>query len=182
VVNSNRVEEILRLADGRELKYVQVESAFSNPNGHVNEKALDWICSAVRMATGGDDAEWYLHGCSEHRINNNSSSSSSSGSNGDKNNDNGNAINVSIDMSPSNSSCPSVRVTPPPLDPSSDVLELYCGNGNHTVAIAGGELMSQNNHLFCPALDFTLLRCAVLCGARVHCSILDCASTYYSLL
>jgi tRNA (Uracil-5-)-methyltransferase len=143
VVNSNRVEEILRLADGRELKYVQVESAFSNPNGHVNEKALDWICSAVRMATGGDDAEWYSQGCSEHRINNNSSSSGSS--NSDKNNDNGNAINVSFDMSLSNSGCPSVYVTPPPLDPSSDVLELYCGNGNHTVAIAGDAV--ANNYL-----------------------------------
>jgi tRNA (Uracil-5-)-methyltransferase len=134
VVNSDRVEEILRLADGRELKYVQVESAFSNPNGFVNEKALNWICSAVRMATGGDDAEWYSPGCSEHSI---SSSGSSSTGDNDDGNCNGNAINISVDMSLSHSSCPRVGVTPPPLDPCSDVLELYCGNGNHTVAIAG---------------------------------------------
>lgn len=138
VVKSNRVEEVLRLADGRELKYVQVESAFSNPNGHVNEKALDWICSAVRMATGDDDAEWYPQCCSEYNINSdtgnsyNSSSNSSSSSTGDNGDDNGNAINRSIDISH-----PNQAATPPPLDPSSDVLELYCGNGNHTVAIAG---------------------------------------------
>jgi len=51
-LNTNRVTEILHLADNRKVSYVQMESAFSNPNGHVNEKALDWICTAVKSDSG----------------------------------------------------------------------------------------------------------------------------------
>jgi hypothetical protein len=29
-----------------------METAFSNPNGYVNEKALDWICAAVKSESG----------------------------------------------------------------------------------------------------------------------------------
>ena len=98
VVKTNHVKEILHLSDGRQLTYLQVEGAFSNPNGHVNEKALDWICAAVNQSIielAGDTV------CT----------GSSSGENG-----NGS-----------------------PLGPRNniDLLELYCGNGNHTVAIAG---------------------------------------------
>jgi tRNA (uracil-5-)-methyltransferase len=76
VEGCNRVTEALHLADGRTVTYVQVEDGFSNPNAAVNQGALDWICSAVQLAT-----------------------SSSSGG-------------------------------------AQDFLELYCGNGNHTCAIA----------------------------------------------
>lgn len=74
-IGTNRLTEKLHLSDGRSLSYIQIEDGFSNPNAHVNEKALDWICGVVRLAA-------------------------SSRSNG------------------------------------MDLLELYCGNGNHTVAIA----------------------------------------------
>ena len=110
------------------MSYIQVDSAFSNPNGHVNEKALDWICSTVRHATnyviddikgtgstfsGPDSVESSGNlvsdrVCSDSRDNNNSSSSCDSSSS-------------------ESSSAPC------------DLLELYCGNGNHTVAIAGDD-------------------------------------------
>lgn len=82
----------MHLSDGRKLSYVQVEGAFSNPNGHVNEKALDWICAAVNQST--------------------------------------------IELS-SDSACSLSDGKGDPLGPNIDLLELYCGNGNHTVAIAG---------------------------------------------
>jgi tRNA/tmRNA/rRNA uracil-C5-methylase (TrmA/RlmC/RlmD family) len=92
VVGSDSVTEILELSDGRRLRYTQVEDGFSNPNGHVNAKALDWICSCITQAAAS------LFGSGE-------ASSSSDGE-----------VPVAADM---------------------DVLELFCGNGNHTVAIAG---------------------------------------------
>lgn len=91
-MKTNHVKEVLHLSDGRKLTYVQVEGAFSNPNGHVNEKALDWICAAVNQSTKE------LSSDSVCRL---------TGGKGDA------------------------------LGPNSDLLELYCGNGNHTVAIAG---------------------------------------------
>jgi tRNA (Uracil-5-)-methyltransferase len=104
VVNTNHVKEVLHLSDGRNLTYVQVEGAFSNPNGHVNEKALNWICSAVTQST--------------------------------------------IELS-SDSVCSLSGGKGDPLGPNIDLLELYCGNGNHTVAIAGEifqSLMPILNH------------------------------------
>ena len=89
VVGSDSVTEILDLSDGRRLSYTQVEDGFSNPNGHVNAKALDWICSCIAQAAS-------LIGRGQ-----------TSSSDGEA---------QAIDM---------------------DVLELFCGNGNHTVAIAG---------------------------------------------
>jgi hypothetical protein len=37
----------MQLADGRTLIYKQVDSAFSNPNSHVNVKVLDWLCANI---------------------------------------------------------------------------------------------------------------------------------------
>lgn len=107
VVKTNHVKEILHLSDGRQLTYLQVEGAFSNPNGHVNEKALDWICAAVNQSI----------------------------------------TELSGDTVCTDSSCVE-NGNGSPLGPSNiiDLLELYCGNGNHTVAIAG-TLFSVHIHL-----------------------------------
>ena len=86
--------EVLHLADGRAVSYIQVEDGFSNPNASVNQLALDWICSVIEHATAN----------LANQCNDSGDDSSSSSSNGTR-------------------GC-------------LDVLELYCGNGNHTVAIA----------------------------------------------
>ena len=110
----------------------------------MNEIALDWICSAVKMATGGVGAIWSSKSYSEHSITRSSSSRSSSSSSGSSssdgdNEDNTTDLSINMDVTSDRSDDPILGVTSPPLDPSSDVLELYCGNGNHTVAIAGEE-------------------------------------------
>uniref|UniRef100_A0A7S3LQR0 Uncharacterized protein n=1 Tax=Aplanochytrium stocchinoi TaxID=215587 RepID=A0A7S3LQR0_9STRA len=46
VIGSNFIVESLNLLD-KSLKYRQVEGAFSNPNGHVNCKALEWLYSCA---------------------------------------------------------------------------------------------------------------------------------------
>lgn len=104
VVKTNHVKEVLHLSDGRYLTYAQVEGAFSNPNGHVNEKALDWICSVVNQST--------------------------------------------IELSSDTVSLSGGKY---PLGPNVDLLELYCGNGNHTVAIAGEVILSS-----CPFYNFDI--------------------------
>lgn len=81
VVGEDYVMECLPLADGRSLRYKQVEEGFSNPNSAVNRDALGWLCSVAQQAEGN----------SRHTE--------------------GNA--------------------------KVDLLEMYCGNGNHTVALAG---------------------------------------------
>lgn len=103
-MKTNHVKEVLHLSDGRQLTYVQVEGAFSNPNGHVNEEALDWICAAV---------------------------------------------NQSIMELSSDTVCTSSGENGSPLGPRNniDLLELYCGNGNHTVAIAG--TVRYISYIFC---------------------------------
>ncbi len=72
----------------REVKYVQVEEGFSNPNAEVNRRALGWICSCVVAAA------------------------------------------ASATASAAASSC----ITVPRRH---NLLEMFCGNGNHTMAIAG---------------------------------------------
>jgi tRNA (uracil-5-)-methyltransferase len=67
------ITEALRLHDGRTIHYRQCEGSFSNPNGRVNERVLDWICHQVSCA---------------HK------------------------------------------------ECANRLLELYCGNGNHTMALA----------------------------------------------
>jgi tRNA (uracil-5-)-methyltransferase len=68
------VEEKLTLSDGRVLKYKQMIDSFSNPNGHMNTKTVDWLSAISSTINGGDGGL--------------------------------------------------------------DLLELYCGNGNHTCALA----------------------------------------------
>eukprot|EP01041_Mallomonas_annulata_P012431 gene12431-26149_t len=48
IIHKDFLHEEFQLEDGRTLKYIQVEDGFSNPNGHVNTLALNWICSAMR--------------------------------------------------------------------------------------------------------------------------------------
>lgn len=85
IIGINYVHEHLNLSryDGRTLRYKQVDDGFSNPNGIVNMKALDWLCHIVK--------EFILPQTQQSAI-------------------------------------------------GPDLLEMYCGNGNHTVALAGKQL------------------------------------------
>ena len=44
ICGNNFVIEKLRLFNGRDLIYRQFEGSFSNPNGRINERCLDWLC------------------------------------------------------------------------------------------------------------------------------------------
>jgi len=74
------VEEKLKTKYGQELYYRQPEGSFSNPNGRINEKCLDWLCDVV--------SKDILCGYTESE----------------------------------NNEC--------------NLLELFCGSGNHTMALA----------------------------------------------
>lgn len=94
VCGTNTVQEVLPLADGRRLRYLQVEDGFSNPNAAVNTQALGWICESVQeglSVVSGEDCREVSRNPLRH---------------GEKISEGG-------------------------------LLELYCGNGNHTVAVAG---------------------------------------------
>jgi tRNA (uracil-5-)-methyltransferase len=86
VIGSSSVKEILKLQNGSELVYMQVEDGFSNPNPIVNAKALSWICNVMSE------------------------------------------INTILSLRDIESSLSSMNM-----------LELYCGNGNHTVALASNK-------------------------------------------
>ena len=80
------VNEILKTKDGVCLQYEQPEGSFSNPNGRINEKCLDWLCDVVKR-------------------------------------------DIVIGSS-SSSERSSMR------KPQMNLLELYCGSGNHTMALS----------------------------------------------
>ena len=120
VTNSTQVNEVLHLTDGRSLSFVQLESSFSNPNGHVNEKALNWICSAVQHAT-------YNH-IATRKVTSSISCAVSQSDRRESYRDEDSTV----------SSDDSGNSEDQMISKSCDLLELYCGNGNHTVAIAGG--------------------------------------------
>ena len=88
------VNEILKTKDGVCLKYEQPEGSFSNPNGRINEKCLDWLCDVVKR---------------DIVIGSSSGSSSGPGSSSERS---------------------SMR------EPQINLLELYCGSGNHTMALS----------------------------------------------
>lgn len=133
VVKTNHVKEVLHLSDGRKLTYLQVEGAFSNPNGHVNEKALEWICSAVNQST--------------------------------------------LELTRDTVCCSSSEGNP--LGPNIDLLELYCGNGNHTVAIAGITLSMNVFDIIWTISDF-LLRSNLFSCRYYQNFILFCFFSYLS--
>jgi hypothetical protein len=139
-----------------------METAFSNPNGHVNEKALDWICAAVKNESGYysiNDSNY--NDCIENGINNNDNVLGSNNTDNDNaviNNNKGdveeNGImsdnilagsnnddymskndDIMINNSSNSENGNNNNIDINPCD--YDILELYCGNGNHTVAIAG---------------------------------------------
>ena len=93
IVGTNYVMEHLSLTqyDGRTLRYKQVDDGFSNPNGFVNMKALDWLCKSVKHTIQPCIVKY------------------------------------------ANSSNPI----------GTDLLEMYCGNGNHTVALSGKKHYSK---------------------------------------
>jgi tRNA (uracil-5-)-methyltransferase len=104
--DANHVVERLRLRDGRVLAYHQPEGAFSNPNAFVAEHTVNWLRD-VSAATAAP-ATRALRAKRRQSL-----FSQASGG----------------EAHPTDRSPP----TDPPL-PS--LLELYCGNGNHTVALA----------------------------------------------
>eukprot|EP00040_Diaphanoeca_grandis_P026412 m.147871 g.147871 ORF g.147871 m.147871 type:complete len:519 (-) comp30566_c0_seq1:23-1579(-) len=76
VIGRDHVIETLSLKNGRKLRYKQIEGHFSNPNSHIAEATLDWLCEESRSITAHE----------------------------------------------------------PPN--TVDLLEMFCGNGNHTMALA----------------------------------------------
>lgn len=75
-VGPREIEERLELADGAVLRYRQVPGSFSNPNGGVNVRVLQWLrqqCFAVLSQRGGGGAgsgtllEMY-NGCGNHTV------------------------------------------------------------------------------------------------------------------
>lgn len=89
------VQETLRTKDGRSLQYRQPEGSFSNPNGRINEKCLDWLCDVLK----------------------------------------------SVEFNSDSKEC--------------NLLELYCGSGNHTMALA-----AEFNHIVAVELDQKLVDAA----------------------
>lgn len=84
------VVETLHTATGENLTYRQTEGHFSNPNSHIAELTLDWLCERSKDIC---DANTDVH-------------------------DRGNDVGLE-------------RVSP-----QHDLLEMFCGNGNHTIALA----------------------------------------------
>uniref|UniRef100_A0A7S0JH67 tRNA(Phe) (4-demethylwyosine(37)-C(7)) aminocarboxypropyltransferase n=1 Tax=Calcidiscus leptoporus TaxID=127549 RepID=A0A7S0JH67_9EUKA len=115
-VDRDWVSERLRLADGRELNYRQIEGSFSNPSAAMCEHTLNFLCN-----------------CAGH---------------------------ISKACALANGALPSL-------------LELYCGNGNHTLALApyfGRILAVEIDPRLCAAAEFNLsnhgvTQCTVLCAA-----------------
>ena len=114
----------------------------------MNQKALNWICSAVAHATHQNNRESVSGGSVSGSVSGGNGSDSSSGSisnsvdgsNSINNNDNytsGSGDSNSSNDSVSNSDSGSSTNRRDSITTKSDLLELYCGNGNHTAAIAG---------------------------------------------
>jgi tRNA (uracil-5-)-methyltransferase len=80
VLDTDSIQEVFTMSDGRTLRYVQVIDGFSNPNAIVNIKSLEFMCSIIQGIPG---------------------------------------LGVSSEF-----------------DQKNDLLEMYCGMGNHTVAVA----------------------------------------------
>ena len=108
--DANHVVERLRLRDGRVLAYHQPEGAFSNPNAFVAEHTVNWLRD-VSAATAAP-ATRALRAKRRPRA------SEASTNNKDE-------------------AHPTIPPTEKKNDPAlPSLLELYCGNGNHTVALA----------------------------------------------
>ena len=100
VIGRDWVSETIRLSDGRELRYKQVEGSFSNPSATMCGHTLDFLSACAQEA-----------------------------------------------------SLPGGGAPPPTL------LELYCGNGNHTVALArffSKILAVEIDRKLCDAAEFNL--------------------------
>ena len=121
--DANHVVERLRLRDGRVLAYHQPEGAFSNPNAFVAEHTVNWLRD-VSAATAAP-ATRALRAKRRQSL--------FSQASGDE-------------AHPTDRSPP----TDPPL-PS--LLELYCGNGNHTVALASSFASVAAVELSAPLCD-----------------------------
>ena len=70
VVDCDYINEMLVLDDGRVLRYMQCEGSFSNPNGRVNERVLDWLvfqtsrlCMKMQGSAGTSLLELYCGNC-----------------------------------------------------------------------------------------------------------------------
>eukprot|EP00939_MAST-03C_sp_MAST-3C-sp1_P001324 g1324.t1 len=72
VLDRDFAEETLILRDARILRYDVVEGAFSNPNGRVNERVLDWLCRQVKgfgIGNRGNARLLELYcGCGNHTV------------------------------------------------------------------------------------------------------------------
>ena len=112
------------------LKYFQVEDGFSNPNAAVNMQCLQWICASIQY------------------ISNSISNNEKTNFMGIKRKD-VDVTDVTDGIAITNApTCVSVSCVE---NKKFDLLELYCGNGNHTVAIAGDSIDTLYFYSICNA-------------------------------
>ncbi|CAE7764042.1 trmA, partial [Symbiodinium microadriaticum] len=133
VIGKEEVIERFVLDSGQVLVYSQVPDGFSNPNPEVNKKSLNWLCDVISHIPA---LAKLPNGCSlpvatsftsslkdadpEHGAELKSFAGDSSTGEG---NFGGSEIESTRDCTAHDSD-------------NCDLLELYCGNGNHTIALA----------------------------------------------
>lgn len=100
------------------LRYKQWEGAFSNPNGHMAIHTLHWLCARADAVLEADEAEDGREGKDQQEDQSRNGSSNSLNEKGCE----GGSCSSSSNKNKSKSNC--------------DLLELYCGGGNHTVALS----------------------------------------------
>eukprot|EP00965_Chrysotila_dentata_P218904 6190836-Pleurochrysis_carterae.AAC.3 len=121
VIERDWVTERLRLADGRELLYRQVEGSFSNPSAAMCEHTLNFLCESARAIC---DACSRRDACTSEAARRDACIRSDACIRTDA------CICTDACNDHVNGASNSDGVCFPTL------LELYCGNGNHTVALA----------------------------------------------
>jgi tRNA/tmRNA/rRNA uracil-C5-methylase (TrmA/RlmC/RlmD family) len=138
-VETDIVEEEFLLSDGRTIKYKQSAEGFSNPNAWVNVKCLDWLCDVVSKITTNarnlaitDDQEPIKAVAAVAAA----------------------AVVVADELSERTAAATAVTGKS-----DNDLLELYCGMGNHTMALASKCCAVTTTHQYTTAsLLFTSTR------------------------
>ena len=128
VLGRDHVDETYNLADGRSLTYRQVLGSFSNPNASMCESTLNWLCDCASSglgvaSAGGGEQNGQGVGTATGGQDDGGSIGMAVGSAGDSA---GGSAGGDFGGSPVRSGVAS----------GGDLLEIYCGNGNHTVALA----------------------------------------------
>ena len=154
IVGNDYVYETLKLKDHRSLYYKQVEEGFSNPNSVVNQSALDWLCSIVQeftaintstttsvntdSSTGNTTSTNEIESISLDNVIIRDTSSTTTGcSNANATTATATTTSSSVNTNSTTSNTTATASASASSNNKIDLLEMYCGNGNHTVALSG---------------------------------------------